>query len=270
MATILLLLISVAQTIVPSDTEEWTPPIGIPKPPFGIDESYRMYDGQSARNPSLCYQPSKEGGYYTHYVDSTEPNATDKSNSYGTVDKPRKTVPYPLAAGSVVEIHNAGEFESKYYVVCNGTEAMPVFIRGVGDPYFETEGIIKGQYAIIEGIKLHTGHIQIRTHLGSSAHHICVRNCEVYADGVLYSNAGIDVGNTDGQVKDFNNVVIYNNYIHDDGDCSPNSPEASNDSGGVHVGSYTSYVWILDNEICRMGGDSILLCHNANFTSHHI
>jgi len=65
----------------------WQPPIGIPRPEFGIEESYRMYDNPANRNPALTYHQNQEGGYYTHYVDNTHPNATDSSNPYGTAER---------------------------------------------------------------------------------------------------------------------------------------------------------------------------------------
>ena len=48
----------------------WEAPIGIPVPEFGIEESYRMYDNVSNRNPALTYVENSEGGFYTHYVDN--------------------------------------------------------------------------------------------------------------------------------------------------------------------------------------------------------
>lgn len=83
----------------------WQPPIGIPRPEFGIEETYRMYDDPTNRNPALTYTMNTEGGYYTHYVDNTHPAATNTDNPYGTASKPRDTIPSPLPEGSVVEVH---------------------------------------------------------------------------------------------------------------------------------------------------------------------
>src|SRR4030042_6434259 len=105
MTTFLLLLITVAHTNTLAVTETWPPPIGIPVPSFGIEETYRMYDEESSRNESLTYYASDSGGYFTHYIDSTDPNATD-SSQYGSIATPRFTVPRDLPAGSIVEIHN--------------------------------------------------------------------------------------------------------------------------------------------------------------------
>jgi len=45
-----------------SNVCEWDPPIGIPKPSFGIEETYRMYDDPANRNPELTYHQNAEGG----------------------------------------------------------------------------------------------------------------------------------------------------------------------------------------------------------------
>jgi len=82
--------------------DPWTAPIGIPVPEFGILESYQMYDEPGTRHPDLTYQASVEGGYFTHYVDNTATGATDTSNPYGSIAKPRLTTPKSLPAGAVI------------------------------------------------------------------------------------------------------------------------------------------------------------------------
>jgi len=283
MATIFLMLISIAQTNVLAIVDErvtsptsaivdeqvtsstsvivdeqvaystWTAPVGIPVPPFGIDQTYRMYDDINIRNQDLVYQPSADGGCFTHYVDSTDPNATNTNNAYGSIKKPRTTVPYPLVAGSVVEVHNAAEFSSIYNITMNGTEDQPVFIRGVGDPTFQLGGIIKGCYGILEGIYLYTGALEVRPHDGSSAHHICIRDCEL--EGAATAGSGgvyADVYGASGNV--FQYIVFYNNEIHHGGDSEY---ATENDNHGIVVSSYCNHIWILDNNIHHMGGDSI-------------
>jgi len=93
MKKLIFVLISFIQvgTLVADDS--WTPPIGIPVPPFGINETYRMYDDPGARNPDLVYQSSESGGYFTHYIDISNSNATDSGNPFGSIAKPRKSVP---------------------------------------------------------------------------------------------------------------------------------------------------------------------------------
>lgn len=135
----------------------WQPPIGIPVPQFGIFETYRMYDVPANRNPDLTYTQNAEGGYYTHYIDKTASNATDTSNPYGTVAKPRLTIPADLPAGSVVEVHSGYYGSGGYALVTgHGTEAMPIFVSGVdlnANP-FTSRVRIKGTYLIVEGIEV--------------------------------------------------------------------------------------------------------------------
>src|SRR4030043_344964 len=92
--TIFLLIISIAQVSMLAGTvdETWKPPVGIPVPSFGIEETYRMYDEEPARNPALVYKESGSGGYYTHYVDWTAEGATDSGNPNGSMTKPRRTI----------------------------------------------------------------------------------------------------------------------------------------------------------------------------------
>ena len=73
---------------------QWTPPIGIPAPTFGINDV-----APAAPNPWTASTP----GFY--YIDQTKTAATDTNNTYGTPAKPRRTIPWTLPAGAVVELH---------------------------------------------------------------------------------------------------------------------------------------------------------------------
>ena len=66
---------------------DYVPPIGIPAPPFGINESHTMYAGQWYPAGGFTYRDAGNGPY-THYVDNTHPSATNTSNPYGTATTP--------------------------------------------------------------------------------------------------------------------------------------------------------------------------------------
>src|SRR5215475_5445284 len=92
---LLLTLITVTALGISSLVQaEWQPPIGIPTPPFGLNEV-----APTRPNPWTTAVP----GYY--YVEWSATNATDTNNPYGTPTLPRKTIPLVLPAGSVVELH---------------------------------------------------------------------------------------------------------------------------------------------------------------------
>jgi hypothetical protein len=232
----------------------WKAPIGIPAPEFGIFETYRMYDDPANRNPDLTYTASAQGGFYTHYVDTTNPNATDSSNSYGTLDKPRKTVPWNLPFGSVVEVHggpyNYGTPTGRYkwtWFSGTGTQNQPVFIRGSGSPSprFDTMEIrTGGSYVIMEAMDFNDTLTMV--HKEKVSDHIVWRNVEVRDGSPRFADAVSAAAGT--------HVVIYGCYIHNNGD--PDWPE-ENDYHATAAGAYARHVWILDNHMHGNAGDSV-------------
>ena len=166
----------------------WEPPIGIPRPDFGIEESYRMYDDVANRNPALTYYQNAEGGYYTHYVDNTDSNATDTNNPYGSVSKPRKTVPNSVPLGSVVEVHSALPQSGYVFISGEGTSEKPIFIRGVGNPRIEGTLSVgyyhgKASYIIVEGISFFAGEVVGSTEgTAFNTSYISIRNSDFHGD----------------------------------------------------------------------------------------
>ena len=260
---VLILLILVSTLTAAADS--WTPPIGIPVPSFGVEETYRMYDETSARNRALVYQTSESGGYFTHYVDVTDPAATDSKNSYGSIKKPRKTIPWNLPQGSVVEIHG-GPYSptsgySKYWTWFSGrgTESQPIFIRGVDMPEFNGMRVrVGGTYLIIEGLNCNDSTFSFHhEYSGAVWEHIVIRNNEMHHyTGSSASAIGC------GKGKD---TVIYNNHIHHNGNVPYRD---DSDVHGIYVNDYAERVWIIDNTIHHQDGDSIQI--NANGGSHAV
>ena len=118
------------KTII-ANFDVWQPPVGIPMPEFGIFETYRMYDDPENRNPALTYTQNTEGGFYTHYVDNTNPSCFicpwgpnmigqrnfDCGNNYGTPTIPLCQVPGNVSEGSVV-LRNSGPFHEPGAFAC--------------------------------------------------------------------------------------------------------------------------------------------------------
>ena len=246
----------------------WEPPIGIPEPEFGIHETHGMYDGQTYDFGSGP-EPYKDAGNgpYTHYVDNTDPNSTDSSNPFGTVSKPRKSIPSNLSnglpAGSVVEVHG-GPYEHSVIIRAAGSADLPIFIRGVDIPEFRSGIYLVGQYMILEDFYLYDAGIDVR-YPGESTDvfdHISIRNCEVEGNGTTIDSSGVYVGR-----QDSNHIVIYNNHIHHRGDYA--SP-TENDRMGVTVSWNSHYIWLVDNHIHHNGGDSFQTGHEAEHTVSHV
>ncbi|MDM8008504.1 MAG: Ig-like domain-containing protein [Phycisphaerae bacterium] len=261
----------------------WRRPIGVPMPGFGVEESHWMYrgqrydfDGDGALEPGEEY-PDAGDGPYTHYVDTTHAAATDTGNPYGRPAAPRKTIPYPLPPGSVVEVHggpyayyiHTDNFKlggDRLPVIARGTALQPVFVRGPSTgskPVFAgTTKVIRpeGSYIILENLALQRPvSLWPRGDLGGATHHIAVRRCEVSG----FNATGIDLGWPHGydnhpEYRDpalLTDVVVFNNVIRDLGDWTQTG--SSEDYAGVFPHLNTLRVWIVDNTICHVDGDGI-------------
>jgi hypothetical protein len=236
----------------PELTGDWIPPIGIPRPSFGIEDNYRMFDDELKWNPDLVYQQNDEGGFYTHYVDNTAPNATDLDNRYGSRSLPRKTWPddKSILPGPVLEIHGGPYTLESLTYKANATSELPVFIRG----YSSTNRVkliagllyLNFQYVIFENFeKTQTG-LMVRTLENNEAHHVGIRNCEVHD----YNNVNHGISAVcwiNG--KSANNIVIYNNIIHPDNFDPMGGEFPQNDILGVYLTMKTNNVWVVDNTI---------------------
>ena len=115
----------------------WTPPVGIPMPPFGI---------------------TQVAGAPTHYVDNTHSGATDSSNPNGSPTKPRLTIPTTLSAGPSWKCAGALDIITRNGPwTLNGTSSAPVFIKGSTSPSFKAadhRSILKGRNFVVEGLLL--------------------------------------------------------------------------------------------------------------------
>ena len=146
----------------------WQPPIGIPTPTFGINETYRMYDTVGKRNSALTYTQNAEGGFYTHYVDNTQPICAQTVGN-GTPASPLCYIPAALPAGSIVEVHNSAQAtgpSGEVLVSGVGTASMPIFIRGINLPRIERPVhagfYANSKYLIIEGLSFFGGGVLAR------------------------------------------------------------------------------------------------------------
>jgi hypothetical protein len=221
----------------------WTPPIGIPTPPFGITET-------APAHPNNWQTPV--AGFY--YVDRYNGAATDSSNPYGSIGAPRQTIPNGLPAGAVVEIYGTYDFNpgGKISITGNGTAGNPIFIRGKDS---NTKATItrklapKGNYQILENLELvDQGVFEV----DKPFHHIALRHSE--ARNIVGSFGRIGSSSTNDGTEWLEDIVLYDNQIHEVGDWT--SPDEK-DWNGVIVQRHARRVWIIDNEIYHCQGDAV-------------
>ena len=265
----------------PADT--WTPPIGIKAPDFGIEESYMDYVGQTYdhdANPNTAGIAYKDAGNgpYTHYVKPNDAAADNTNNPYGSPAKPRATLPDPndVKPGAVIEVHG-GPFSyrspgSSRMVIRDyrGTATKPIFIRGpnadnkfvIGNMPGASVGsmgnrvhVKENKYLIMENMKLHGPTLRL-AHPNSF---ISVRHSEFTSQGMSGQTDGIAVWTdltefTGNPADNKNNIVIYKNKVHRNGQYPANSETGK---FGLMIDGDTKDIWVVDNEMFYNGDDSI-------------
>lgn len=227
----------------------WSSIIGIPDPPFGINEN-------APAIPSLW--TSNVNGFY--YV---QEGGSNSGNGYP--GNPRGQIPSTLSAGSVVIV--AGTYNVNHAnnpITCNGTAANPVYIRGLDNtqrPTITQKWIVSGSYYVIEYINAIWANSSGNGKLNFSGDHGVVRHCDFRGD----TNTGVGGVNPNGSYH-----VIYDCFLHDFGDVNASFDQ---DNHGIAIGSNTHHIWIVYNEIARCSGDGIQInagSAGAQASTHHI
>jgi hypothetical protein len=255
------------------NVQGWAPPIGVPNPPFGVNEKHTMYVGQQW-NYGSGLEPYRDAGNgpYTHYVDKTSPQATDTNNTFGTPAKPRLTVPENLPAGSVVEVHG-GTYNYTIGAVIPlggaGTTIQPIFIRGIssGAKALLAKPVrLTGQYVIVENVDLNAWSTSndCGFEIGAGRHHVALRHSEV-RNGPDATTSAVAIGGSSDSAK-AENIVIYDTVIHDNGDWQATYDQ---DHHGIGISSFAQNIWIVDNEMYHNSGDGIQI-NGSNASTHHV
>lgn len=215
-------------TDIVSSVEAAVIPVGIPTPAFGIDEVA----------PAI-----------TMYVNESSGSCND-ANSGALITAPKCHLPTStLAPGTHVRF--IGDYTTGQNIRCGGTLANPVFLTGGN---WLNGFDLAGTYCIMDGdaaISIH-----VTTLDGNDTHHVAVRNTPF---DLSIAEGGLSVGTgtfTSGVSID--NVVFYNNYLHDNGDL-----ENPDDNHCITIGSNgnsneeVSYVYVLKSQMDRCSGDGV-------------
>ena len=245
--------------LTPQIARAWTPPLGIPGPPFGINEV-----APATPNPWTA----AVSGFY--YVDPSSASATDSSNPNGWPAKPRLTIPNPIPAGAVIELHGtySRNHTSPNTLRFSGTAARPAFLRGpTAGPRPKVTGSweVTGSYFVIENIGFEFKDAMKSTMaILTPTDHGVLRSCDLRGNT---GGGGVFIGSF-GAGGTVNNVVISQNIIHDNGDRFASFDQ---DIHGINVGAPTNNLWILDNEFFNNSGDGVQLNGGGGQSSlHHV
>lgn len=246
-----------------NDPNDPNPPLPVPSSLTGIPLPEFCLDNIAPARPAE-WPGSPASGFF--YIDNTSAVSTDSSNTYGYPDKPRSTIPANFEAGSYVEIHGVHDSSATLTITSAGAAALPVWIRGdpADRPFMRRPLSLRGTYAVVENLYFdrNSRGISIASNGTAATDHICVRNNEFSGPGTANANNSVVVI-SGAAAFPTTNAVIYNNTIHDYGD---RLSSAENDYHGILPAAYAQYVWVLNNHVYNMAGDSIQV-GQANYTA---
>lgn len=254
-----LLMAGLCGIAVTAQQPAWKPPVGIPMPPWGLNEV-----APAAPSPWT----TARAGFY--YVEESRAIATDNNNPYGTPALPRRSIPTVLPAGAVVEVH--GTYTRVHTgggnLRLNGTASSPVFIRGVSAssrPVIAASWEVSGTYFILENLEVALNAAGDKLVFLAPVQRGAMRSSEVHGNA---AGGGVGVYSWSSDVvRDF---VLFRNVIRDNGNWRIVGDQ---DIHGISVSPSVSNLWVLENELTRNSGDGIQLnAGNAQLqpTLHHV
>ncbi len=217
---------------------------------IGVPDAWISPDMASPEAPET-WETEQIGYYFVEYA-----TGSDTDNTYGTPTAPRKTIPFPVPAGSYVVVSgNYNYIQNDIKLRGEGTgetwvagESGPVWVVSDTENRAEITDkkmLLSGSYVYLDGFYFHSGgRIQLGSNQpGSPVDHILIRNSEMkgevdVAGGVLINTVGLK----DDPASD---IIIYNNKAHRIG---PLDSDVDIDARGCSIQSYTSNMWVVNNE----------------------
>jgi len=222
----------------------YSPPIGIPTPPFGIDQV----------NPTMPspWTTNLAGFYYV------AAGGTNAGNGFPT--SPRGSIPTTIADGEVCFVERGGTFNVTSGVTwtINGTLGSPAWILaapGAGArPLFkaptttesDSDLDFSGTFFIIDNLQFSNKTLNF----GNATTDFGFRNNEVKDVNAVTNNFGAAIGMSSVR------GVYYNNDIHENGQWQSGVEWDVHGFKGSPGGDTN---WILDSRIFHCGGDAIQL-----------
>ncbi len=261
--TLLILLLSFFIISWPNIAQAYTPPIGIPDPGaavYGWGATHPI--DSTAPNQPGAWPESEVAGYY--YIDNTDANATDSSNTYGYPNKPRATIPeITYAAGSYVEVHG-GPYTDTYIVLqFSGTADSPVWFRGTPGAMPIISGnvfISDSSFAILENLDFDGGSGSCIRMAALNINHIAIRNSK-FRNRVYPNQNTAAIGitpNLGGTIKD---IIVYQSEFYGLGDWQTTVDQ---DFHGINPNLWgrdattTQFnIWILNNNFYNLSGNGV-------------
>ena len=219
--------------LAPSIAGAWTPPIGIPVPPWPSDLDIAR---PTLPNPWT----SEQAGWY--YID---PSGCSDSRTYGRPGASRCSLPSSPAVGSIIALN--GTISGDKSIGFTGTSGAPIWIMGYNPeskPTISGGWEVTGGYVILDSLRFDRNSND--GNAGFTGHHLLVRDC------LFRDPAGSSYGA--GVYTTGSNIVFYHNTVLDQGDWQATSDV---DRHGMKIAAGTADLWIVDNTLYHCQGDGV-------------
>lgn len=218
-----------------SNAFAWSPPVGIPVPPWPADLDI-------ARPALPSPWTAETAGWY--FISAS--GCSDSGRIYGYPGAPRCSFPLSPAAGSKIVLN--GTITGDMGLSFSGTSASPIWVMGystTAPPTATGSWGVEGSYKIIDGIAFSSGSRDENLFLGGGNN--MIRNLSFVNTYSTSNGAVIAGGGT--------NNVMYRVTISQSGDWRYSASDI--DRHGVKVLSGANGVWYLDSTFYHIQGDGI-------------
>ncbi|MBE0568479.1 MAG: hypothetical protein IH577_02230 [Deltaproteobacteria bacterium] len=228
-----------------STASAWTPPVGIPAPPWPADLDL-------ARPALPSPWTAETAGWY--FISGS--GCSDSGRTYGYPGAPRCSFPSSPAAGSKIVVD--GTIPGDENLSFSGTSGSPTWVMGFSTsspPTATGSWGVEGSYKIIDGIAFSSGSRDENLHLGGGNN--MIRNLS-FVNTYSSSNGAVVAGGG-------TNNVMYRCSISQSGDWRYSASDI--DRHGVKVLSGTNGAWYLDSAFYHIQGDGIQVGDEGNAAS---
>ncbi|MCR4275690.1 MAG: hypothetical protein NUV83_03005 [Candidatus Wolfebacteria bacterium] len=231
----------------------WTPPIGIPVPPFPSDLDVVR------PAPPIPWTSEVAGNYY---IQRDQAGCSD-SRAYGAPSAARCSLPSSPPAGSKVFLH--GVYSTYPTISWTGTANSPIWLIAYDNsnkPNMSNGYAVNSIYTILDGI---SSSMTVSGGIGVAGRYTMLRNFTFTnsADGSNYSGVAVGGGG--------NNIVIYKATVGPLGNWQY-AGAGDIDTHGGNVSGNANYIWFLDSTWFHAHGDGIQIENGSGNAAgaHHI
>ena len=238
--------------------------------PIGVPESTLNFTQDKPARPNDWN--NEIAGYY--YIDQINGS---KTVTFGSESAPLKKLPTNIPAGSYIEIVGEYALSGTTTIIANGTD--DTWVPNISGPvWITTTQTSKGYFSlkkmIFTGANLFVSDLAFKG--GAYAQIGSTNSKYAFVNNLVFRGNDVDGGNIAGtgmSIQRSDNVVVYNNKIHEMGTANILNEEtgiigaeADEDSHTFTIKEISSNIWLLDNEMFNASGSGLQVIGSSETT----